>query len=91
MEQTLVVDEKASAAASGEVLRFEDVSLHFDGTPALDHVSFAMSPGETRVVFGAAGTGKTMLARRIPTILPVMTRGATGIPGDTASLLAEAA
>jgi phospholipid/cholesterol/gamma-HCH transport system ATP-binding protein len=49
--------------ATDEVLRFEDVSLHFDKTPALDHVSFAMNAGETRVVFGAAGSGKTMMLK----------------------------
>src|ERR1035437_8726146 len=49
--------------ATSEVLRFDDVSLHFDATPALDHVSFAMNAGETRVVFGAAGSGKTMILK----------------------------
>jgi phospholipid/cholesterol/gamma-HCH transport system ATP-binding protein len=49
--------------ATSEVLRFDDVSLHFDKTPALDHVSFAMNAGETRVVFGAAGSGKTMMLK----------------------------
>jgi phospholipid/cholesterol/gamma-HCH transport system ATP-binding protein len=49
--------------ATSEVLRFKDVSLHFDQTPALDHVSFAMNAGETRVVFGAAGSGKTMMLK----------------------------
>jgi phospholipid/cholesterol/gamma-HCH transport system ATP-binding protein len=29
----------------------------------LDHVSFAMNAGETRVVFGAAGSGKTMILK----------------------------
>jgi phospholipid/cholesterol/gamma-HCH transport system ATP-binding protein len=45
------------------ILRFEDVSLHFDATVALDHVSFDMHPGQTFVVFGAAGSGKTMLLK----------------------------
>jgi phospholipid/cholesterol/gamma-HCH transport system ATP-binding protein len=45
------------------ILRFEDVSLHFDTTVALDHVSFDMRPGQTYVVFGAAGSGKTMLLK----------------------------
>jgi phospholipid/cholesterol/gamma-HCH transport system ATP-binding protein len=49
--------------AEDTIVRFEDVSLHFGDTPALDHVSFAMGPGETRVVFGAAGSGKTMLLK----------------------------
>jgi len=45
------------------ILRFEDVSLHFDATAALDHVSFQMQPGQTYVVLGAAGSGKTMLLK----------------------------
>jgi phospholipid/cholesterol/gamma-HCH transport system ATP-binding protein len=45
------------------ILRFEDVSLHFDETAALDHVSFQMQPGQTYVVLGAAGSGKTMLLK----------------------------
>ena len=45
------------------VLRFEDVSLRFDDTPALDHVSFEMTPGDTRIVLGAAGSGKTTLLK----------------------------
>src|ERR1041385_2692721 len=45
------------------VLRFEDVTLRFDQTVALDHVSFDMHPGQTFVVLGAAGSGKTMLLK----------------------------
>lgn len=48
---------------SGEVLRFEDVNLRFDSVVALDHVSFTMRPGETRVILGEAGAGKTMLVK----------------------------
>jgi phospholipid/cholesterol/gamma-HCH transport system ATP-binding protein len=45
------------------VARFEDVSLSFGATPALVHVSFEIKAGETRVVLGAAGSGKTMLLK----------------------------
>ena len=45
------------------VLRFEDVSLEFDETVALDRVSFVMAAGETRVVLGASGSGKTSLLK----------------------------
>jgi phospholipid/cholesterol/gamma-HCH transport system ATP-binding protein len=45
------------------VVRFEDVSLHFGDTPALDRVSFSVDPGKTCVVLGAAGSGKTMLLK----------------------------
>jgi phospholipid/cholesterol/gamma-HCH transport system ATP-binding protein len=45
------------------VLRFENVSLAFDETIALDHVSFEQKSGETRVVLGQAGSGKTALLK----------------------------
>ncbi|MEI9812425.1 MAG: ATP-binding cassette domain-containing protein [Acidobacteriota bacterium] len=51
------------------LVRFEDVSLHFGSTPALDHVSFEMRAGESRVVFGAAGSGKTVLLKTVAGLL----------------------
>jgi phospholipid/cholesterol/gamma-HCH transport system ATP-binding protein len=53
-------------AANGQqqsVLRFENVSLAFDETIALDRVSFEQKAGETRVVLGQAGSGKTSLLK----------------------------
>jgi phospholipid/cholesterol/gamma-HCH transport system ATP-binding protein len=51
--------------ADPTVVRFEDVSLSFGHTPALAHVSFEMKAGETRIVLGAAGSGKTMLLKTV--------------------------
>jgi len=45
------------------VVGFDDVNLAFGSTPALVHLSFSMRAGETRVVLGAAGSGKTMLLK----------------------------
>src|SRR5436305_14029862 len=45
------------------VVEFNDVNLTFGNTHALVHVSFSMRAGETRVVLGAAGSGKTMLLK----------------------------
>jgi len=45
------------------VVGFDDVNLAFGETPALVHLSFSMRAGETRVVLGAAGSGKTMLLK----------------------------
>ncbi len=45
------------------ILRFEAVSLLFDGEKVLDNVSFDIPPGGTRVVLGAAGSGKTVLLK----------------------------
>src|SRR5260370_506960 len=39
------------------------VSLYFGDVPALDHVSFRLAAGETCMVYGAAGSGKTMLLK----------------------------
>jgi phospholipid/cholesterol/gamma-HCH transport system ATP-binding protein len=46
-----------------EILRFEDVSVSFGETRALDHLSFSMGAGQTRIVYGAAGSGKTTLLK----------------------------
>jgi len=45
------------------VLRFEHVTVRFADVAALDDVSFEVSAGETRVIFGAAGSGKTVLLK----------------------------
>jgi len=45
------------------VLRFDRVSVRFGDTPALDSVSFEACEGETRVIMGATGSGKTVLLK----------------------------
>ena len=44
-------------------LRFDHVSLRLDETPALEDVSFDVVEGETRIILGAAGCGKTVLLK----------------------------
>jgi phospholipid/cholesterol/gamma-HCH transport system ATP-binding protein len=45
------------------ILRFEHVSVDFDGLKAVDDLSFDAREGETRVILGAAGSGKTVLLK----------------------------
>ena len=52
-----------SKPGAENLLRFENVSLHFDDVAALQDISFGLHPGETRVVLGAAGSGKTTLLK----------------------------
>ena len=45
------------------VLEFEHVSIAFDGPPVLNDVSFKVAPGETRILLGPAGVGKSVLLK----------------------------
>jgi phospholipid/cholesterol/gamma-HCH transport system ATP-binding protein len=45
------------------VLRFDRVSVAFDDVPALIDVSFQAYEGESRVIMGATGSGKTVLLK----------------------------
>ncbi len=45
------------------VLEFEDVTVSFDGEAALDRVSLRVERGQTWVILGAAGSGKTVLLK----------------------------
>jgi phospholipid/cholesterol/gamma-HCH transport system ATP-binding protein len=57
------MSDSAGALQTEVLLRFENVSLRFEGMIALDSVSFEICTGETRVVLGAAGSGKTTLLK----------------------------
>ncbi|MCC6294834.1 MAG: ATP-binding cassette domain-containing protein [Bryobacterales bacterium] len=46
-----------------EVLRMEGITLRFDHITALDRVDFALRGGETCIIQGAAGSGKTVLLK----------------------------
>ena len=53
------------------LLEFKNVSLRFGDTWALKNVSFTLNPGESRIIFGAAGSGKTMLLKAVVGLIPV--------------------
>jgi len=45
------------------IVEFEDVSIGFDGHPVLSGISFRVMHGETRVILGPAGGGKSVLMK----------------------------
>lgn len=45
------------------LLRFENVTVRFEDLVALDKMSFDVRTGETRIIMGAAGSGKTVLLK----------------------------
>ena len=53
------------------LLEFKNVSLRFADTWALKDVSFTLHPGESRIIFGEAGSGKTMLLKAVIGLIPV--------------------
>src|SRR5947209_17998729 len=45
------------------VVVFEDVSITFDIKPVLQNISFRVQRGETRIILGPAGGGKSVLMK----------------------------
>jgi phospholipid/cholesterol/gamma-HCH transport system ATP-binding protein len=52
-----------TAIDAGPVVVFRNVSIAFDGPPILEDVSFSVAPGETRILLGPAGVGKSVLLK----------------------------
>ena len=63
MNQTSPSAPPAAAHDPGSVLSFQNVTIAFDGPPVLDDISFNVGPGETRIVLGPAGVGKSVLLK----------------------------
>ncbi len=62
---TLPLDQPApsSPEQSGLAIEFKDVSIAFDEKVVLDGVSFQLPHGETKALFGVAGSGKSILLK----------------------------
>jgi phospholipid/cholesterol/gamma-HCH transport system ATP-binding protein len=64
MAETVESPEIKEFLASGQpVVEFDDVSIGFEGHEVLSNVSFKVAYGETRIVLGPAGGGKSVLMK----------------------------
>ena len=68
MPETLPIDGSNSHQSgvdlsSDAVVVFENVSITFDVKPVLHNISFTVQPGETRIILGPAGCGKSVLMK----------------------------
>ena len=55
----------ASEAVTDAKLRVEDLHKRFAGRPVLDGVDLAVAPGESLVIVGPSGTGKSVLLKHL--------------------------
>jgi phospholipid/cholesterol/gamma-HCH transport system ATP-binding protein len=78
----------AGEQGAGPVVELRDVSLDFDGPPVLQDISFSVAPGETRVLLGPAGVGKSVLLKLIIGLLRPR-KGAIHLFGEDISGLPE--
>jgi phospholipid/cholesterol/gamma-HCH transport system ATP-binding protein len=62
---TLPLETSAGAnkQSGNEAIRFENVTLAFDDRVVLDNISFRLPHGETKALFGVAGSGKSILLK----------------------------
>jgi phospholipid/cholesterol/gamma-HCH transport system ATP-binding protein len=54
---------RASQEPAGNAVVFENVTLAFDRASVLDGISFRLARGETKAIFGVAGSGKSTILK----------------------------
>jgi phospholipid/cholesterol/gamma-HCH transport system ATP-binding protein len=53
----------ASREAKSDAIVFQDVAIAFEDKPVLDGISFRLPRGETKALFGVAGSGKSTILK----------------------------
>jgi len=68
------------------LLELNGVNLKFGNTWALRNVTLKLNAGETRIIFGSAGSGKTMLLKAVIGLIPIDSGDIKLFGQDVASL-----
>ena len=76
------------APEAGPVVALHNVAAGFDGPPVFQNVSFSVAPGETRILLGPAGVGKSVLLKLILGLLPPL-EGSVELFGNDISHMPE--
>src|SRR5437660_7461949 len=50
---------------SNSAIEFQNVTMAYDERVILDDVSFVVNPGETKIVMGGSGTGKSTILKLV--------------------------
>jgi phospholipid/cholesterol/gamma-HCH transport system ATP-binding protein len=53
----------SEADATANIVVFDNVSIAFEEKPVLDGISFRLAKGETKAIFGVAGSGKSTILK----------------------------
>ena len=61
--------EPHSTADAGPVVVFKDVSIQFEAKKVLNNISFSVERGETLIIMGPAGCGKSVLLKLVDGLL----------------------
>jgi phospholipid/cholesterol/gamma-HCH transport system ATP-binding protein len=72
MNRTLIpapTDNGEMPPAASPVVDVRNVSIAFEGPPIFEDVSFTVAPGETRILLGQAGIGKSVLLKLVNGLL----------------------
>jgi phospholipid/cholesterol/gamma-HCH transport system ATP-binding protein len=64
LAQQIVQPESRISPPDESVITFEDVEIGFE-QPVLEGISFQLPRGETKILLGAAGTGKTLILKLV--------------------------
>src|SRR5881296_4095811 len=54
---------ESTTSSAAPVVRFENVSMGFEDKTVLDEISFHLPRGETKAIFGVAGSGKSTILK----------------------------
>ncbi|WP_058185320.1 ABC transporter ATP-binding protein [Terracidiphilus gabretensis] len=88
MNAPLASPVESAPEAIGPVLEFRDITVSFDGPPVLKNISFSVAPGETRILLGPAGVGKSVLLKTANGLVQPDS-GTVAILGETITGLPE--
>src|SRR5919201_2644620 len=61
--QIIAAEEPEQRQPGHKAIVFDDVAIEFERQPILDGISFELPRGETKVLFGVAGSGKTTILK----------------------------